>query len=259
MTADPISVEHLDHGALWRVTLGGPALKGNVLDAALMDALRRVFHDAAAAPELRALCLEGHGAHFSFGASVPEHLPDRVAGMLRRFDDLLKALLDSHVVVIAAVRGQCLGGGLELATMCHRIVAARDARFGQPEIVLGVFAPVASVVLTERIGRGHAEDLCLSGRSITAADAFRIGLVDEVTDGDPMVAALAYAREHLLPKSASSLRLAVRAARAGLVARLDHDLPIVERLYLETLMRTHDAVEGLQAFVEKRPPVWRHR
>lgn len=259
MSTDPVTVEHLDNGALWRVTLGGPDVKGNVLDAALMDALRGVFRDAAAAPELRAICLEGHGRHFSFGASVPEHLPDRVAGMLRRFDDLLHALLDSDVIVIAAVRGQCLGGGLELATLCHRLVASPDARFGQPEIVLGVFAPVASVVLTERIGRGHAEDLCLSGRSITAAEAFRMGLVDEVTDGDPSAAALAYAREHLVPKSASSLRLAVRAGRAGLAARLGHDLPIVERLYLDSLMRTHDAVEGLQAFVEKRPPVWRHR
>jgi cyclohexa-1,5-dienecarbonyl-CoA hydratase len=257
MTIGPVAVERLDGGALWRVTIGGS--KGNVLDAALMDALTRVFRDAAAAPDLRAICLEGRGAHFSFGASVPEHLPDRVAGMLRRFDDLLKALLDCHVAVIAVVRGQCLGGGLELVTLCHRIVAARDAKFGQPEIVLGVFAPVASIALTDRIGRGHAEDLCLSGRSITADEAFHMGLVNEVTDGDPMVVAEAYAREHLLPKSASSLRLAVQAARAGLVARLDRDLPIVERLYLDRLMATSDAVEGLQAFLEKRPPAWRHR
>jgi cyclohexa-1,5-dienecarbonyl-CoA hydratase len=171
----------------------------------------------------------------------------------------LKALFDSHIVVIAAVRGQCLGGGLELATVCHRIVASADARFGQPEIVLGVFAPVASIVLTERIGRGHAEDLCLSGRSITAAEAFRMGLVDELAEADPMEAALAYAREHLLAKSASSLRLAVQAARAGLVTRLSRDLPAVERLYLEQLMITHDAAEGLRAFLDKRLPVWRHR
>lgn len=257
MSPDPVAIEPLDNGALWRVTMGGS--KGNVLDAALMDALTRVFRDAAAAPELRAICLEGDGAHFSFGASVQEHLPDRVAGMLRRFDDLVRALLDSHVIVIAAVRGQCLGGGLELATLCHRIVSSRGAKFGQPEIALGVFAPVASIVLTERIGRGHAEDLCLSGRSITADEAFRMGLVDEIADGDPSAAAIAYAREHLVPRSASSLRLAVEAARAGLVARLGHDLPIVERLYLERLMTTNDAAEGLRAFLEKRPPVWRHR
>jgi cyclohexa-1,5-dienecarbonyl-CoA hydratase len=161
--------------------------------------------------------------------------------------------------VLAVVRGSCLGGGLELATMCHRIVAAREATFGQPEIVLGVFAPVASVVLTERIGRGHAEDLCLSGRMIGADAAWRMGLVDEVASGDPLAAALAYAGEHFVPRSASSVRLAVEAARTGLAARLERDLPSVERLYLDRLMKTDDAVEGLQAFLGKRAPQWRHR
>jgi cyclohexa-1,5-dienecarbonyl-CoA hydratase len=257
MTTSPVSVERLDDGAVWRVVIGGS--KGNVLDAALMDALTVVFREAAGTREIRAICLEGQGAHFSFGASVPEHLPGQVAGMLHRFDALLNALLDSHLPVIAAVRGQCLGGGLELVSLCHRIVASRDAKFGQPEIVLGVFAPVASIVLTERIGRGRAEDLCLSGRSISADEAFRAGLVDEVTDDDPAAAALAWARQHLVPKSGSSLRLAVQAARASLVARLAADLPVVERLYLDRLMATHDAVEGLNAFVEKRRPGWRHQ
>lgn len=254
---DPVIIERLESGAVWRVAFGGS--KGNVLDAGLMDALTRVFQDAAATPDLRAICLEGQGLHFSFGASVQEHLPDRVADMLRRFNVLLRALLGSHVMVVAAVRGQCLGGGLELATMCHRIVASADAKFAQPEIVLGVFAPVASVVLTERIGRGHAEDLCLSGRTIDAHDAFRMGLVDEVVDGDPMDAALAYVQAHFVPRSASSLRLAVQAARAGLGARIASDLPAVERLYLDRLMKTEDGVEGLRAFLDKRPPAWRHR
>ena len=257
MSLSPVIVEPLDAGAVWRVTLGGS--KGNVLDAALMDALAKVFRDAAASAPLRVICLEGHGAHFSFGASVQEHLPEQVMGMLRRFDDLLRALLDSHVAVIAAVRGQCLGGGLELATLCHRIIAARDAKFGQPEIVLGVFAPVASVVLVERVGRGAAEDLCLSGRTIGAEEAFRLGLVDELCDADPLAAALDYARAHLVPRSASSLRLAVQAARAGIERRLAEDLPPIEQLYLDRLMKTDDAVEGLRAFLEKRPPVWRHR
>jgi cyclohexa-1,5-dienecarbonyl-CoA hydratase len=257
MPAGPVVVDRLEGGALWRVTLGGS--KGNVLDAALMDALTLVFREAARTPELRAICLEGEGAHFSFGASVQEHLPDRLADMLRRFDALIRALLESAVVTLAAVRGQCLGGGLELVALCHRVIAAPDAKFGQPEIVLGVFAPVASIVLADRMGRGGAEDLCLSGRTITADEALRLGLVDEIAGADPMDAALAYARAHLVPRSASSLRLAVRAARAGLTARLASDVPRLERLYLDELMATHDAVEGLQAFLEKRAPVWSHR
>jgi cyclohexa-1,5-dienecarbonyl-CoA hydratase len=144
-------------------------------------------------------------------------------------------------------------------TLCHRVFASEDAKFGQPEIMLGVFAPAASVLLAERVGRGAAEDLCLSGRSITADEAFRIGLVDQIAENDPAEEAAAYARTHLLPRSASSLRLAAKAVRAGLRARLVMELPEVERIYLKELMATDDAVEGLQAFLEKRPAIWRDR
>ncbi|MEZ5318742.1 MAG: enoyl-CoA hydratase-related protein [Vicinamibacterales bacterium] len=255
--AEPVVVQPLDDGAWWRVTMGGS--KGNVLDAALMDALAGVFERARETPAVRAIVLEGAGAHFSYGASVTEHLPDQVARMLARFRGLVHTVLDSGVVVLAAVRGQCLGGGLELACLAHRIFATPDARLGQPEIVLGVFPPLASVLLPERIRRGHAEDLCLTGRSVTGEDARAMGLVDELIAGDPAEAALAWAREHLAAKSASSLRRAVRAVRAGLDRRLRADLPALERLYLDDLMRTHDAVEGLQAFLDRRPPAWSHR
>jgi cyclohexa-1,5-dienecarbonyl-CoA hydratase len=155
------------------------------------------------------------------------------------------------------VRGQCLGGALELVTVCHRVFASPDAKFGQPEIALGVFAPVASVALAERVGRAHAEDLCLTGRVVSASEAAAMGLVQEVTDADPADAALGWLRTHLASKSAASLRLAVRAVRAGLAARLRETLPDLERLYLDELMATSDAVEGLQAFLEKRDPVWK--
>jgi cyclohexa-1,5-dienecarbonyl-CoA hydratase len=252
-----VAIDRLDDDGLWRVRMGGS--KGNVLDAALMEALADLFRAASAAAHLKAICLEGQGAHFSFGASVQEHLPPHVDGMLPRFHSLLLLMIDSAVPVIAAVRGQCLGGGLELVSLCHRVVASRDAHLGQPEIVLGVFAPVASLVLADRVGRGHADDLCLSGRAVSAGEALSMHLVDEVVDGDPAEAALAWARTHLLGKSASSLRYAVRAARAALRARLAEELPPLERLYLYDLMSTSDAVEGLQAFLDRRPAVWRDR
>lgn len=257
MATGPLTVERLDDGAIWRAAIGGS--KGNVLDAAVMDALADLFRNAAASPHLKAICLEGQGPHFSFGASVPEHLPPLVESMLGRFDGSLLAMIDSGVPVLAAVRGQCLGGGLELVSLCHRVFASRDARLGQPEIVLGVFAPVASLVLADRVGRGAADDLCLTGRAVTAEEALAMRLVDQLVDGDPAEAALAWARTHLLPKSASSLRYAVRAARAGLRARLAADLPAMERLYLDGLMSTADALEGLSAFVDRRPAVWRDR
>jgi len=255
MATGPLAVERLDEGAIWRVAIGGS--KGNVLDAVVTDALAALFRDAAAAAHLKAIVLEGQGAHFSFGASVQEHLPPHVGPMLARFHGALLGMLDSAVPVLAAVRGQCLGGGLELVSLCHRVFASRDAKLGQPEIVLGVFAPVASIVLADRVGRSAADDLCLSGRAVTADEALALGLVDEIAEGDPADAALAWARAHLIPKSASSLRYAVRASRASLRARLAAELPQLERLYLDGLMSTADALEGLNAFVERRPAVWR--
>ncbi|MFA5910679.1 MAG: enoyl-CoA hydratase-related protein [Vicinamibacterales bacterium] len=254
MESGPLAVTRLDDGAIWRVAIGGS--KGNILDAAVMQALTEVFRDAKAAAHLKAICLEGQGAHFSFGASVPEHLPPLAEAMLEAFHGALLAMIDSGVPVLAAVRGQCLGGGLELVSLCHHIVAAHDARMGQPEIMLGVFAPVASLVLADRVGRGAAEDLCLSGRSVTADEALAMRLVDQIA-ADPAEAAIAWARTHLLPKSASSLRYAVRASRAALRNRLATELPAIERLYLDGLMSTADAVEGLKAFMERRPAAWR--
>ena len=255
MGAEPIAIDRVNDDAIWRVAIGGS--KGNILDAGLMDALASAFRDAAAAPHVKAICLEGQGGHFSFGASVPEHLPPHVEAMLARFHGLLLTMLESAVPVLAAVRGQCLGGGLELVSLCHRVFASHDARFGQPEIVLGVFAPIGSVILPDRVGRGAADDLCLSGRTVTAEEALAMRLVDRLVDGDPAEAALIWARTHLLPKSASSLRYAVRASRAALGARLAAELPAIERLYLDGLMSTADALEGLNAFVERRPAVWR--
>jgi cyclohexa-1,5-dienecarbonyl-CoA hydratase len=142
--------------------------------------------------------------------------------------------------------------------MCHRLFASADAKFGQPEIALGVFAPIASIVLPERVGRAHAEDLCLTGRMVGAQEGLAMGLVDEVTAGDPADAAIAWAQTHFSARSASSLRFAVQAIRADLAARIRVELPALEAAYVNELMATHDAVEGLQAFLDKRPPSWRN-
>jgi cyclohexa-1,5-dienecarbonyl-CoA hydratase len=254
--SDLVRITPLDADAFWRVTFG--AAKGNIIDRAMMAALGRVFADARSAHGLKAICLEGAGAHFSFGASVQEHLPGQVQEMLGELRQLVLGMLDSHVVILAAVKGQCLGGGLELASVCHRVFASRDAKFGQPEIALGVFAPIASIVLPERIGRAHGEDLCLTGRIVTSAEAQAMGLVDEITPADPGDAAVAWAQSHFAARSAASLRFAVRAVRADLGARIREELPALEAMYVNELMATGDANEGLRAFLDKRPPVWKH-
>ncbi len=250
-----VRVEELEGGAFWQVTLDAP--KANVLDGAMIGELTQVFCRAQETQGLKAICLQGAGAHFSFGASVKEHLPEQVAGMLHSFHDLFRTIAGSSVVTLAALRGQCLGGGLELAAFCHRIFASADARLGQPEIKLGVFAPVASLLLPERMSRSAAEDLCLSGRVLTAAEALQHGLVDELCE-DPAAAALAYAHEHLLSHSASSLSFAAQAVRHAFNERFFRNLQEVERLYLEELMATTDAKEGITSFLQKREPQWKH-
>jgi benzoyl-CoA reductase subunit C len=240
-----IRVDPLEGGCVWRVVLATP--KANILDAEKMAALTRTFEEAARDPNLKAILREGEGDHFSFGASVPEHLPGSFEKMIPAFHEMFLKFLDTSVITVAAVRGQCLGGGLELAAFCHRVFAAPGAKLGQPEIVLGVFAPVASIVLPERMGRPAGEELCLSGRILRADEAHAKGLVDEIAD-DPGEAALGWLQEHVLPRSASSLRLAVRAARIGWTERFRTAL--AARSGLEGLMSTN-AIDPLVARAEE--------
>jgi len=252
----PLKVWLEKDGRLLRLRLARP--KANIVDAAMIAALQSALGEHLSGARLRAVLLDAEGPHFSFGASVEEHLPESCAGMLQQLHALILRLLECPVPFLVAVRGQCLGGGLEVAAAGHLIFAAPDAKMGQPEIKLAVFAPAASCLLPERVGQARAEDLLFSGRSIGAEEAHRIGLVNALAD-DPEAAALDYFEQFLAPLSASSLRFAVRAARAGFLARVSEKLAAVERLYLEDLMATHDAVEGLNAFIEKRPANWQDR
>jgi len=252
--SDLLTVEPLEGGAIHRLVFG--KTPGNILDHATLRALTEDLMEARKDENLKGFILEGAGEHFSYGASVVEHLPDDVQPMLAAVPQLVLTILDMHVVTIALVRGRCLGGGLELASICHRIVSSKDATFAQPEIALGAVAPVASIVLPGRIGRGAAEDLCITGRTVDAKDARAMGLIDEIAPGDPLDAAMTWARANLLPRSARSLRYAVQAVRLGFTTTVQRDLPELERLYLDGLMKTEDAIEGVRAFLEKRAPVW---
>lgn len=256
MSEGPLKVWREKEGRLLRLRLAAP--KANIVDAAMIAALRKALEDNRSSGSLRAVLLDAEGPHFSFGASVQEHLPESCAAMLGELHALVRQLLSFPVPVLVAVRGQCLGGGLELAASGSMIFAAPSAVLGQPEMKLAVFPPAAACLLPERIGQSRAEELIYSGRAIGAGEAHRIGLVDVVAE-DPEQAAVAHFDEHLAPRSASSLRFAVLAARAGFAERVSARLAEAERLYLEELMATRDAVEGLTAFLEKRPPKWEDR
>ncbi len=252
----PLRVWREREGALLCVRLARP--KANIVDAAMIAALAAAFDEHRASAALRGVLLDAEGPHFSFGASVDEHMPDRCAQMLSSLHALLATMLEFPAPILAAVQGQCLGGGLELALACGPIFAAPDAQLGQPEIKLGVFAPAASVLLPYRVNQPAAEDLLLSGRSISGEQAKAIGLVHTIA-AEPAAAALAYFDEHLADRSGAALACALAAARGALVADVRRRLADVERLYLERLMKTHDANEGLTAFVAKRAPKWEHR
>ncbi len=243
-------------GRLLRLRLARP--KANVLDAEMVAALDDAIRRHAATPTLAGILLDHDGPHFSFGASIAEHLPQECAAMLKSFHALILRLAGAPVPVMTAIRGQCLGGGLEIALAGSFIFAAPDAKLGQPEIVLGVFAPAATALLAARVGQARSEDLLFTGRSVAAEEALAIGMVDAVAD-DPEAAALSWFERYLAPHSASSLRFAVKAARARFAGDLEARLAELERLYLTGLMATHDAVEGLEAFIAKRPVHWEHR
>lgn len=241
-------------GAVLHVLLDRP--KANVLDAEMISGIMGAL-DRHIYRETRLVVFEGSGSHFCFGASVAEHQRAQVPAMLEAFHGLFLRLAELAVPTAAVVRGLCLGGGLELASWCTWIVAEPSARLGQPEIALAVFPPMASILLPWRIGGGAAAELCLSGRQIDAAEALRMGLVTAVVeDADPWLERLI--TERLLPRSATSLRMAERAVRGDLMSRMHQQLPALERLYLEELMATEDANEGIAAFLERRKPRFTH-
>jgi len=231
--------------------------KGNILDVAAIEALRQAVRDASN-DHLRALLIDHTGPHFSFGASVEDHLPERVDDMLPRFHALARETLALDLPILCAVRGQCLGGGLEVALLADRVIASPEARFGQPEIQLSVFAPVASALLPHRIGSRRAADLLLSGRTLDAERALAWELIDGIAD-DPAAESIEWVRQHLAARSLAALGLATRAARAAWLPHFEQTLEGLERLYLDDLMSTEDAAEGIQAFLERRHPVWKDR
>lgn len=243
-------------GRLLRLRLARP--KANILDAAMIAALGEALSRHARSAGLVAVLVDHEGPNFSFGASVEEHLPERCAGMLEALHALIGRMLDYPRPILVAAGGQCLGGGLEFALAGHLLFAAPDAQFGQPEMKLAVFAPAASVLLPLRAGQARAEDLLYSGRAVGARTAFDWGLANEVAE-DPAAAALAYFDRHLAGKSASSLGFALRAARGPFAELARLRLADVEALYLDELMRTRDAAEGLQAFIDKRAPRYQNR
>jgi cyclohexa-1,5-dienecarbonyl-CoA hydratase len=249
-----IRLEFNEAHCVARITLNAP--KANIVDRAMIDELSRAL-DECGRRDLCAIVLEAEGEHFSFGASVKEHLPEQIADTLFALHKLIARLAAVQAPTIATVKGQCLGGGFELVLACDLVLADDTAVFACPEIKLGVFAPAASALLPVRIGTARATAMLLTGDHYSAQQGLEFGFVTAVAPAGGLQDLLdTYLDTHFIPRSAVGLRYAALAARGGIQHAIDYELSHNEGMYLEELMAEHDAVEGIHAFLEKRQPKW---
>ena len=241
------------HRTAW-ITLDRPPL--NILDITMMESLGATL--GRALPKSDFVIFQGAGAKaFCAGADVADHTPKRVEKMLSTFHAIFRRLAAADCLTIAAVRGYCLGGGMELATFCDFVLATESAQFGQPEIKLGCFPPVALVTLPVLIGMQAAVNLILTGRQIGAAEAHRLGLVTHVVPDDELSSAVDGLLEELRALSPTVLHLTRKTLARLNGADFLKQLEEAERVYLSELIQMHDAQEGIRAFLEKRGPVWK--
>jgi cyclohexa-1,5-dienecarbonyl-CoA hydratase len=241
-----------------RVTLRFAHPKGNVITDELVLQMRQALEDLSQSTSLRLLMIEGEGRDFSFGANIPEHAPGAIEQSLPLFHSLILDLLAMPVPTAAVVRGRCLGGGFEIALACDFIFAGDEATFALPEIKLGVFAPVATVLLPKRVGLAPATSALMTGEARTAAEWKSLGLIAMTAPADGLSQAVdAWFARTLSQYSAEALRFAVRGLRSGISEAAARELPEIEQLYLKDVMRSQDAREGIDAFLTKRAPRWR--
>lgn len=253
MSETRVAHEVSPDGAVHTVTFDKPP--GNVIDIALCEQLREAIGAAAGAEGGKVLVLRGAGKHFSFGASVEEHLPDKAPAMLAAVGGVARDLIAFPYPTVVGIQGSCLGGGLDVALACGIVIAEEGATLALPEIKLGVFPPVATALLAGRA----AEDVILTGRNLNAEDAKQAGIVNVIAPDGGLDGAIAtYVEAHFVPRSPLSLRVATRVVRGLQRDEIERRLDEAERRYVEELLPTHDGVEGINAFLEKRPPVWKN-
>ncbi len=246
------------HGRAATLTIDRPPL--NILDLATLDALGVAVGELERDGDLALVFLRGAGGRaFSAGVAVQDHTPDKVAAMLAGLHQAIRRLRALPAITVAAVGGHCLGGGMELAMSCDMVLATEDSRFGQPEVDLGCFPPVAAALYPARLGAGRALDLLATGQPITAERAERLGLVQRLLPAGGLDEGCARLAAELAGKSAAVLRSIKRAVAAGRDLPFAEALAATERIYLDELARLDDMREGVAAFLDKRPPVWKHR
>jgi cyclohexa-1,5-dienecarbonyl-CoA hydratase len=232
----------------------------NVLDISLLRDIDAVLSDCTGRGDIDIILLRGAGERaFSAGVDIRDHTIEKVPEMLQVVHGVIRKLIAIPQVSIAAVQGACLGGGLEIASTCDLIVAAHESTFATPEIIVGCYPPVALARFAALIGYHRAAEMILTGRRFSAGEALAMGLVNRVFPAGEFEQGLTSVSEELLGKSGAVLRLAVRGLREVSFRDFDSALRRSEEIYCGELLKTADVAEGVSAFLEKRPAVWRHR
>jgi cyclohexa-1,5-dienecarbonyl-CoA hydratase len=239
------------------LTLNRPPV--NVLNIEMMEEINRILKELQSHTDVKVVVIKGEGKAFSAGVDVKDHTADKVHEMITVFHGMFRLLNSLEQPTLAVVHGATLGGGCELATFCDMVIASEEATFGQPEITVGVLPPVAAVIFPHLIQRNRALELVLTGDIVSAQEAERIGLINKVFPKEHFQENVQDFITKLSSLSAPVLRLTKKAVDVGLYASVDDALSNVESIYLDELMSLEDAHEGLNAFLEKRKPVWKNR
>ncbi len=253
-TAAGIRVEVNVTVPLARVTLINPPL--NVIDLGMTKLLLQVLSEIESRPDISTILFQGDARAFSVGVDIKAHVPEQIHEMLTSFHAVIRAIVGSRKVTIAAVRGACLGGGAELAAVCDMVYTARDASWRFPEIKLGCYPPVAAVVLATLIGQKRAAELILTGRQISGDEAVAIGLANRSARSEELENVVQETLAELSRLSPVALAHAKKAIYAWDAIHFDKGLARAEKIYLDEPISTADAREGIIAFLDKRPPKW---
>jgi len=240
-----------------RITLNQPPL--NIIDIPMLEEIHSALARIHSENEVKVLVIDHQGKAFSAGVSIRDHTPDKVSDMIEKFHRMFRLLHSLALPTLALVDGMALGGGCELATFCDMVIASERATFGQPEIKVGVFPPVAAVVFPHLVGRNRALELLLTGDVVDAAEAKALGLINKVFSTQEFHQKADEFIGKLTSLSAPVLKLTKRAVDRGLYANISEAITSVEELYLGELMQTEDAHEGLNAYLEKRKPTWKNK
>ena len=249
---------HIDD-RVGRITFARPPV--NIFNIAMMREINDALNHCSRERDLVAIVFDAASdcRAFSAGVAVEEHVEETIFQMLDSFHAIFRSLEQIGRPTIAVVDGAALGGGCELVTACDIAIASDRARFGQPEIKLGVFPPVAALLLPQVVGDKRAREMILTGELIEAAEADRVGLINYLVPADQLEPKTNEILSKLRNLSAVALEHTKRAIDAGQGTSLDATLKTIEDMYLHELMKTHDATEGINAFMQKRKPVWRNR